>query len=214
MLKLQLLARAAAPGEKQRDPRVILVTSAMPGEGKTFVAHRLTASFGLDPRMDVTLIDGNFENPGLSNSSWSGYSAPGLLDCIDDGSDDLSRVAQSTGQSNVRIVLTGQLRDDAAEYLGSANLEKMLSSLLRSAHSYVIIDAGSVLSGGEASVFAQYSGNLAFVVEANQTRRASVAKALSVLDRVAGPLDEKSAGIVVNKTNSAGASFVPKLMSS
>jgi Mrp family chromosome partitioning ATPase len=214
MIKFQLIARATAAGDKLRDPRVILVTSARPGEGKTFIAHRLTASFGLDPRADVTLIDGNFENPGLSSSGWMGSSGAGLLDVIGDGSGDLSRVARSTSQGNVRIVMTGQIGDDAAEMLASANLDKMIGSLLRTPHSYIIIDAGPVLTGGEASVFAQYSGNLAFVVASNQSRRSDVINALSVLDRVGGPLDEKCAGIIVNRSNSSPATFTPKLLTS
>ena len=57
---------------------------------------------------------------------------------------------------------------------------------------------GPVLSGGAAAVLARSAGHIAYVVATNTTSRADVTLGLAALDRIAGPIDEKSLGLIFN----------------
>ena len=83
------------------------------------------------------------------------------------------------------------------ELLANGRLEQLLASLAGSS-GFVIIDAGSVLSNGGAAVLARYAGQIAFVVAANTTSRSEINQGLATLDRIAGPIDEKSLGLIFN----------------
>jgi Mrp family chromosome partitioning ATPase len=200
LIKWHFLARAASGEVAGRNPRVLLVTSAARGEGKSYVAHHLAANFALDPHIQLTLIDANFDNPALGSSSWLGGSSggAGLLDYLESPSMDQSSIIKSTGLGNVRAILSGSARGNAPELLSDARVEHLMGSLTSDANSFVIIDAGPILNGSGAAVLARVAGHIAFVVASNRTSRNQINKALGTLDRIAGPIDEKSLGLIFN----------------
>lgn len=200
LIKWHFLAHAAQQDGTGRNPRVLLVTSTIPGEGKSYIAHHLAANFALDPHVQLTLIDANVENPALGSSSWFGGSSGGigLLDYLQDGSMDQNSVVKSTGLSNVRAILSGASRDNAPELLSGMRFEHLLGNLTADANSFVIIDGGPILGSSGAAVLARMAGQIAFVVAANRTSRSKINKALGTLDRIAGPIDEKSLGLIFN----------------
>jgi Mrp family chromosome partitioning ATPase len=200
LIKWHFLARAASGEVTGRNPRVLLVTSASGGEGKSYVAHHLAANFALDPHVQLTLIDANFDNPALGSSSWFGGASggAGLLDYLDDPSMSQSNIVKSTGLGNVRAILSGSRRDNAPELLSDNRVEQLMSWLTADANSFVIIDAGPILTGSGAAVLARVAGQIAFVVASNRTGRNKINKALGTLDRIAGPIDEKSLGLIFN----------------
>jgi protein-tyrosine kinase len=199
LVKWHFLANADAANASGRNSRVILITSASPGEGKSYVAHHLTANFALDPNAEITLIDANFSNPALGTSSWMGGSSggTGLLDYLESGSIDPHSIVKSTGLNNVKVILSGDARENAPELLANGKLDQLLASRA-TGNGYVIIDAGSVLSSGGAAVLARYAGQVAFVIAANTTSRSDITQGLATLDRIAGPIDEKSLGLIFN----------------
>lgn len=199
LIKWHFLANAGSASASGKNARVILITSACAGEGKSYVAHHLAANFALDPHIDLTLIDANFENPALGTSSWIGGSSggPGLLDYLDTGGVDQSRIVKSTGLNNVKVILSGEGRENAPELMANGRLEQLLASLA-GGNSFVIIDAGPVLSNGGAAVLGRYAGQIAYVVAANVTSRTDITQGLATLDRIAGPIDEKSLGLIFN----------------
>lgn len=183
-----------------RNPRVILITSARDGEGKSFVSHHLAANFALDQHLDLTLIDADPENPALGSSSWmgGGASGPGLYDYLDNPNIDRSSIVKATGLPNVKVILSGQARDSAPELLGSERLSELFAGLTSGHNSFVIIDAGPVLKNGGAAILARHAGQIGYVVASNSTRRVDAMQGLAVLDRIAGPIDEKSLGLIFN----------------
>lgn len=79
-------------------------------------------------------------------------------------------------------------------------MEHAVSELLgRGGDQIIVIDSCGVLSGSEASILAQYAGQIIFVVAANETRHKDIDDSLAHLDRIAGPLSEDNLGFVVNK---------------
>ncbi len=199
LIKWHFLANSGHQNAAGRNPRVILITSARTGEGKSYVAHHLAANFALDPHTELTLIDANFDNPSLGSSSWMGGSAggPGLLDYLESGGVDQGSIIKSTGLNNVKVILAGSARENAPELLANGRLEQLLASRAGS-NGFVVIDAGPVLSNGGAAVLARYAGQIAFVIAANTTSRSDITQGLATLDRIAGPIDEKSIGLIFN----------------
>jgi Mrp family chromosome partitioning ATPase len=199
LIKWHFLAQANTAAAEGKNPRVILITSAGSGEGKSYVAHHLAANFALDPHVELTLIDANFDNPALGSSSWmgGGVGGAGLLDYLESGSDS-TNIVKSTGMSNVRVILPGSTREHAPELIANGRLEGLLASLTTSTNSFVIIDAGPVLADGSAAILARYAGHIAFVVAANSTSRSDITQGLATLDRIAGPIDEKAIGLIFN----------------
>lgn len=200
LVKWHFLAHAATASSSGRNPRVIVVTSAKAGEGKSYVSHHLAANFALDPHIDLTLIDANFDNPALGSSSWfgGGSGGAGLLDYLEDASMDQGQIVKSTGLPNVRAILSGSARGNAPELLSGGRIDQLMATLAAGSNSFVIIDAGPVLSGSGAAVLARSAGQIAFVVASNRTSRTWVNKGLATLDRIAGPIDENSLGLVFN----------------
>lgn len=198
LIKWHFLANSSQQKTSGRNPRIILITSARAGEGKSYVAHHLAANFALDAHTELTLIDANFDNPSLGSSSWIGGSAggPGLLDYLESGTDQGS-IIKSTGLSNVKVILSGSARENAPELLANGRLDQLLASRAGS-NGFVVIDAGPVLSNGGAAVLARYAGQIAFVIAANTTSRSDITQGLATLDRIAGPIDEKSIGLIFN----------------
>jgi len=200
LIKWHFLARSAASDATGRNPRVLLITSAVAGEGKSYVAHHLAANFALDPHVQLTIIDANFDNPALGGPSCfgDGSGGSGLLDYLEDTSMDQSRIVKSTGLGNVRAILSGGPRSNAPELLSDARLDHLLASLTSDQNSFVIIDGGPILSGGGAAILARIAGQVGFVVASNRTSRNQINKALGTLDRIAGPIDEKTLGLIFN----------------
>lgn len=200
LIKWHFLAHANPADTAGRNPRAILITSAKSGEGKSYVAHHLAANFALDPNVHLTLIDANSENPALGTSSWMGGTSggPGLLDYLESNDVTENQILRSTGLPNVKVVLAGSTRQHAPELYGNARLERLLGAFTANTNSFVIIDSGSVLSNGGAAVLARFAGQIGYVIAANTTSRSDINSGLAALDRIAGPIDEKSLGLIFN----------------
>jgi Mrp family chromosome partitioning ATPase len=166
LIKWHFLARSAASDVAGRSPRVLLITSAVAGEGKSYVAHHLAANFALDPHVQLTL--------------------------------DQSRIVKSTGLGNVRAILAGGARSNAPELLSDTRLDHLLASLTADQNSFVIVDGGPILRNSGAAVVARIAGQVGFVVASNRTSRSQINKALGTLDRIAGPIDDKTLGLIFN----------------
>jgi Mrp family chromosome partitioning ATPase len=182
-----------------RDARLVVVTSAGPDEGKTFCTLNVGMSLSLDRGVSVTLVDGDVGSRDLSERlGLSSYD--GLLDFLDDTSLSLSSVLLPTNVPNVQLLPAGRGRSDATELLDSTRMGQAVSELLgRGSDQIVVFDSNAVLSGSDASILAQYAGQIVFVVAANETRHQDIDDSLALLDRVAGPLSEDNLSFIVNK---------------
>lgn len=200
LIKWHFFAQAAAAASAGKNPRVIVITSARPGEGKSYVSHHLAANFALDPHTELTLIDANSENPSLGSSSWmgGGSGGPGLLDYLESHDMPESQIIKSTGIPNVNVILSGASRDHAPELLSNARFERLTAAITSRSNSFLIIDAAAVLADGSAAVLARSAGQIGYVVAANSTSRSDINSGLAAIDRIAGPIDEKTLGLIFN----------------
>lgn len=199
LIKRQIVNRTMSDTGTGRDPRIILVTSALPGEGKTFVALHLAMSLAQERGASVTLIDCNVDDSDSRFSDSGGY---GLLDCLENPSAGADRALSNSSIPNIKILPLGRVGDDAADLIGGSGMGMLLNGLVsKSNNSFVVVDTGAVLAGGAAVALAQHAGQIVFVIEKDRTRRTEVEESLSLLDRVGGAINERWVGFVFNKAD-------------
>jgi capsular exopolysaccharide synthesis family protein len=147
-------------------PKVLLVTSAGAGEGKSTTAWSLARNFAqLGKR--VLLIDGDLRNPSLHRVS-EVRGEIGLSNLLA-GAAQLNEAIQDTDDPCLKIVLSGPLPPNPAELLAGSKLISLLT-VAAEAYDQVIIDGPPVLGIADAPILANAAAGTLLVVEAGKTR--------------------------------------------
>jgi receptor protein-tyrosine kinase len=194
LIKRPLLAAAFARGAQEvENSNLIMVTSANPNEGKTFIATNLALSMASEHDVHVLLIDADVANPSIPRVL--GIEAEtGLVDVVSDGTLDLADVMIRTNIENLVVLPAGRPRPGASELLASARMSRFVNDIAkRYADRVILFDSPPMLARSEAMVLAQHVGQVVFVVEAERTSRTAISEALAMI----GP---KLGGVVLNKT--------------
>jgi exopolysaccharide/PEP-CTERM locus tyrosine autokinase len=188
---------AGREGSERAANNMILVTSAVPGEGKTFTAFNLALSLAREPDLEVLLVDGDVAQPTLSASL--GLTArPGLTDVVADPNLDLASIICPTSIERLFVAPAGARRDNSPELLSSARMESLMEELARwVAPGVVVFDSPPVLATNVAQVLSRYVGQILMVVRADVTEQRVVTEALGLLDRT------KPVSAVLNKVESS-----------
>jgi protein-tyrosine kinase len=176
---------------------IVLVTSAIPGEGKTFNALNLALSIAREPDLQVLLVDGDVAQPALSGSlGLSGK--PGLTDLVADPSLDPGSVTHPTSVERLYVLPAGSRRDNAPELLASSRMAEVMAQLSsRITPGVVLFDSPPILATNEAQVLSRYAGQILMVVMADATEQRVVTEALALLDR------SKPVSAVLNRVESS-----------
>lgn len=194
IIKRPLLLKAFAKGaDRLENGHVIMVTSARPDEGKSFVALNLAMSLASEPNLNVLLVDADFHNPtvplGLDFKS-----ERGLIDALLDDTIDLGDVLLRTNLSNLTILPAGRRHPSATELLASKRMVQLVDEIARRyADRVIVFDSPPVLASSEPSVLALHVGQIAFVIEAEATGRRAVEEALSMVSGC------KNISLILNK---------------
>jgi protein-tyrosine kinase len=161
----------------------ILVTSALPAEGKSFISLNLALSIVRDRELRVILVDGDVARPGLTPSLGL-EDAPGLNDVLDDASMDISAVTYRTTVEGLFFVPAGRFHERAAELLAGSRMDRLFQELTRRVgHGVIIIDSPPLLATNEAQVAARYAGQVLLVVRAESTEQRAVKDAVALVDK-------------------------------
>ncbi|WP_177180232.1 polysaccharide biosynthesis tyrosine autokinase [Pedococcus cremeus] len=181
-------------------PRIIVVTSPLPGDGKSTVAMNLAAALSMSDRR-VILIDGDLRRPVIADS-FGLIEGLGLTDVLI-GSVQFDEVAQQVGGlPNLRVLAAGRVPPNPSEMLGSKAMRRLLERLGETCT--VIIDAPPLLPVTDAAVLTASADGALVVVSAGQTLDTQLRDALANLAAVNG----HTLGVVLNrvspKSSSAG----------
>lgn len=181
-IKRPLVAAAHAPLEAGApDPRRIMVTSALPGEGKTFTSIQLAFSLALERDHTVLLVDGDVARPRLSRVLGLG-DRPGLLDLVADGQRRASELVIPTDVPGLYVLPSGQPREGSAELVASSRMAGVMDELAdMRPRQLVVMDSPPVLVSGEARTLAAISGQVVLVVRSGVTLRSALTHALAAL---------------------------------
>jgi receptor protein-tyrosine kinase len=182
---------------------VILVTSSLPGEGKSFVALNLAMSLACEYDLRVVLVDADFGRPDLM-TRMGVHEPAGLLDVVAHAERDLSEVLLRTDIDRLSLIPSGQNRELASELVSSARMRLIMEELAtRYPDRLVILDTAPVLADSGTAILSEYAGQVLFVVEADTTDRATIDSALDLL-----PGDQEPQ-VVLNKNRGRGKVRAP-----
>lgn len=184
---------------------LIMVTSAMPGEGKTFCALNLAMSMAMEVDTAVALIDADVLRPNVFDRLGVREKPPGLLDLLTRDDLDLQDTLIATNVAKLSIMTAGERNDRSTELLASTAMDRVLTRLATEYADHVVIfDAPPLLLTTESSVLASKVGQVVVVVESSKTPRNSLRHAyqalrncpivLSVLNKCDEPSDTERYG--------------------
>jgi protein-tyrosine kinase len=194
VIKRPLIANAFGKGTAPvRNGKRIMVTSAFPGEGKSFCAINLAMSIAAERDQKVLLVDADVARPSIPREL--GISAEaGLMDWLIDGKLDVADLVLSTNVDKLSILPAGRRHQSATELLASTSMSRLLEQISsRYPDRICIFDSPPLLVTTEARVLASYMGQIVMVVEAGRTPRDIVMEALSTIE------SNEVIGLVLNK---------------
>lgn len=173
-------------------PSAIVVTSAVPGEGKSAAAMLLAASSAASGGKTV-LVDCDLRHQSLSEAF--GSPRRGLADLLL-GTADISEVTIQDPQTGVYVIPTGAATANVADLLASQRMRELMAKL-REHYDYIVLDASPVLPVIDALALASVADKILVVVEWGRTPRDIVVEAFNVLR----PEAHRIAGIMLNKVD-------------
>ncbi len=183
MIKRPILDNAFEQnGVKTRNGNLIMVTSALPQEGKTFCATNLAMSIAMEMDKTVLLVDADAPNPSLMKV-FGIKTDRGLLDILQDDSLKLSDVIIRTSIDNLSLLPAGRHNKHATELLASESMAALLDDMAqRYSDRIIIFDAPPLLVTSEASVLASHMGQIVMIIEAEKTPQPAVRQALTLIE--------------------------------
>ncbi len=171
----------AEEGANLQRRNLILVSSALAGEGKTFTALNLAMSIALERDRTVVLVDADVAKPHISRLLGI-EDKPGLLDLLKDETLEVSEVLLQTDMNALKVIPAGQRDRYATELLASQRMVTFAAELAdRYPDRIILFDSPPLLQTAEAQVLAGLMGQILVVVHAGQTPQKAVGAALELL---------------------------------
>ena len=183
VVKRPLIANAMGKGATPiPHGNLIMVTSALPGEGKSFSAINLAISIAMELDNTVMLVDADVARPSLLTMLGL-PTAEGLLDVLQVNSVDISNVLLRTSIEKLSILPSGTPHPRATELLASETMVRLLDDMSkRYSDRIIIFDSPPLLLTTEARVLATHMGQVVVVVNAENTTQSAVKEAIATID--------------------------------
>jgi len=194
-IKRPLLEKASAAGSGRiANANLVMVTSALPGEGKTFLSLNLAMSMAMERDRTVLLVDTDVAKSDIGQLL--GVRGPeGLTDVLEHPEVDLADVLVKTSIPKLTVLPAGRAHRNVTELFASAAMRRLVEELAtRYSDRVVIFDTAPLLATTGSAVLAQLVGQVVVVVEAVRTSQRALAEALRHLGRT------HDVGVVYNKS--------------
>ena len=160
---------------------LVMVTSAVAGEGKSFTAINLAMSIAAELDHTVMLVDADLARPSLPRMLGI-EEGPGLLDVLD-GTAKIPDVLLRTNVEKLTFLRSGTPHAKATELLASEAMRRLVDELSRRYTDRIIVfDSPPLLLTTEARALAMYMGQVVFVVRAGKTLQTAVDHALATIE--------------------------------
>jgi capsular exopolysaccharide synthesis family protein len=177
--------------------KIVLITSAVAGEGKSLIALNLAAAFARSEK--TLLVDADMRRPSISKMLALPRAAPGLSELLASRA-GLAQCLVNAGVENLDVLATGFTPADPLQLLSSARMAGALK-VLANHYSRIIIDCPPILPVSDAAVLSKYAGAVIFVVQSDATAVPQIRNGLGLLERVNAPIT----GIVLTRLDSRKA---------
>jgi capsular exopolysaccharide synthesis family protein len=176
--------------------KTVLVTSSVPGEGKSTTATNLAIALA-QAGQAVCLVDADLRRPMVNE--YLGLDGNLGLTTALIGSADINDLLQPWGEDNLYVLASGQIPPNPSELLGSEEMKHLIERL-EHAFDTVVIDAPPLLPVTDAAVLSQHVGGVILVIGSQKLRRQELEKSLNALKMVSSNL----LGVVLNRLPSRG----------
>jgi receptor protein-tyrosine kinase len=160
--------------------RLVLLASALPGEGKSFSSANLAMSLALEPDYTVLLVDADVIKPNLSRV-FGLTDRPGLIDAVADPATDVESMIVTTSIEGLSILPAGRMDPNATELFASSRMQQVVDQLLAVPNRLVVFDSLPLLMTTEARALVPLAGQIVLVVRAESTPQQAVLQALELI---------------------------------
>ncbi len=201
-IKQHILANVANPAAGP-GTNLVMITSPLPSEGKTFCTINLAISIAMEMDRTVLLVDADVAKPGITTELGINIEAEqGLLDVLLDRKIDVADVMCKTNIGKLSILPAGTRHANATEVLASEAMRALLQELAERYRDRIIIfDSPPLLSASEACVLASRMGQILVIVEAGKTTERALEDALSRIE------SSNVVGVLLNKGAAPGSGY-------
>lgn len=201
-IKRHVLANVLNP-RRGTAANLVMITSALPGEGKTFCSINLAMSMAMELNRTVILVDADTVKPNVLQSLGIRKTLRGLMDLLADPSLAVADVICDTSISNLRVLPAGTAQRRSTELLASDAMKRLVLELAGPYDDRIVIfDSPPLLVASEADALAAHMSQVIMVVAAGQTTELALKDALRRLEGCGSPV-----GMVLNKQLNPGANY-------
>ena len=192
-IKRHILAKLAS--SKAVGGNLVMLTSPLPGEGKTFCTVNLAISLAMEMDRTVLLVDADVAKPSVTDTlGIKAEAEKGLMDILVDSKLDLTDVLCRTNIGKLTVLPAGTPHPRATEMLASDRMRVLLREMAeRYPDRIIIFDSPPLLAASEASVLATEMGQIILVVEAGKTTESALKDALGRIE------SNNVVGVLLNK---------------
>ena len=189
-------------GGLDRDRNVVMVTSSVPGEGKTTLS--LNLAYAIGTMKSVLLVDADMRRPMVGKAHDMERTQPGLASLVSGEAAFEECVTRPEG-SDLTIIHAGKVPPNPLELLSSRRFEEMLNSF-RAEYDYIILDCAPSLAVSDALVLSRLADSLLYLVRADATPFQAVEEGVRRLRRANAPV----LGVVLNHVQARGRYYYGK----
>jgi succinoglycan biosynthesis transport protein ExoP len=175
-----------------RTPQVVLITSSLPGEGKSAIARLLAASSAMSGHKTV-LVDCDLHHRQISTIV--GQEQPGLVEVLT-GKAKIEEVTIKDLETGTAIIPAGSISGNPADLLISRRMHEVIGRL-RDNYDFIVIDTSPLLAVVDALALAAMVDKILVIVEWSRTPRTSISEAFKALK----PEAHRIAGVVFNRAD-------------
>lgn len=177
---------------KRKGGNTVMITSTLPGEGKTLTSINLAFTFAKAFGQTVLLVDADLRMQNIHKTM--GYESPkGLVEHLLDGC-PVSELMVCPGVEKLTVISGGRTISESSELLGSPGMAALVEDMKnRYPDRNVLFDVAPVLVGADAISLAPLVDHIVVVVEADRTSARDLERALKLLP------EEKILGLVLNR---------------
>lgn len=181
-IKRPLIRNAMGKGAAAlKNANLIMVTSALPGEGKSFTSLNLAMSIAAEFDNTVMLVDADVARPSMLRMLGL-PPGPGLLDVLEN-SVDMADVLIKTNVDKLTLLPSGRPHDRATELLASDAMTGLLDHMAkRYSDRIIIFDSPPLLLTTESRVLATHMGQIVVVIQAERTPQSAVMQAIATIE--------------------------------
>ncbi len=160
--------------------QTLLVSSALPSEGKTITTANLAVALAQQDRR-VLLVDADLRRPGI-HEVFDLPNENGLTTTMRAGGPTLDAVIAQTESANLDVLTTGPAPPNPAELLGSDRMHKIIADMTAT-YDLVVFDCAPIQVVADAAILSSILDGVLLVVDTNKSRRESLREARQTLTR-------------------------------